>query len=71
MNQEAHGGPVSEAFISIFPQFIQNQMFIDGQFYHPTFLYESMGTDVFWSVTFNNSSECGHVLRIKILKNEG
>lgn len=32
---------VSEAFISNFPQFIQNQMFIDGQYYHPTFLYES------------------------------
>jgi phosphatidylglycerol:prolipoprotein diacylglycerol transferase len=42
MNQEAHGGPVSEAFISVFPQFIQNQMFINGQFYHPTFLYESL-----------------------------
>jgi phosphatidylglycerol:prolipoprotein diacylglycerol transferase len=42
VNQEAHGGPVSEAFISIFPQFIQNQMFINGQFYHPTFLYESL-----------------------------
>jgi phosphatidylglycerol:prolipoprotein diacylglycerol transferase len=42
MNQEAHGGPVSEAFISMFPQFIQTQMFIDGQFYHPTFLYESL-----------------------------
>lgn len=42
MNQEAHGGPVSEAFISVFPQFIQNQMFINGQYYHPTFLYESL-----------------------------
>jgi phosphatidylglycerol:prolipoprotein diacylglycerol transferase len=42
MNQEAHGGPVSEAYISIFPQFIQTQMFIDGQYYHPTFLYESL-----------------------------
>jgi phosphatidylglycerol:prolipoprotein diacylglycerol transferase len=42
MNQEAHGGPVSEAFISIFPQFIRNQMLIDGQYYHPTFLYESL-----------------------------
>jgi phosphatidylglycerol:prolipoprotein diacylglycerol transferase len=42
MNQEAHGGPVSEAFISIFPQFIQAQMFIGEQYYHPTFLYESI-----------------------------
>lgn len=42
INQEAHGGPVSEAFISKFPEFIKNQMFINGQYYHPTFLYESL-----------------------------
>lgn len=42
INQEAHGGPVSESFISRFPAFIQNQMFIKGQYYHPTFLYESL-----------------------------
>lgn len=42
LNQEAHGGPVSEKFISFFPAFIKNQMFIDGQYYHPTFLYESL-----------------------------
>ncbi|HBT20706.1 MAG TPA: prolipoprotein diacylglyceryl transferase [Peptococcaceae bacterium] len=41
-NQEAHGGPVSREFISRFPQFIQKGMFIDGQYYHPTFLYESL-----------------------------
>lgn len=42
INQEAHGGPVSQAFISHFPSFIQNGMFIDGTYYHPTFLYESI-----------------------------
>ncbi|WP_238455603.1 prolipoprotein diacylglyceryl transferase [Desulfolucanica intricata] len=42
INQEAHGGPVSKSFISNFPSFIQNQMFINGQYYHPTFLYESL-----------------------------
>lgn len=41
-NQEAHGGPVTEAFISKFPQFIQNGMLIKGTYYHPTFLYESI-----------------------------
>lgn len=41
-NQEAHGGVVSEAFISKFPTFIKNGMFIDGAYYHPTFLYESI-----------------------------
>lgn len=42
MNQEAHGGAVSESFISHFPQFIQDGMLIGGQYYHPTFLYESI-----------------------------
>ena len=42
MNQEAHGGPVSEDFISKFPHFIQQGMLINGTYYHPTFLYESI-----------------------------
>lgn len=46
MNQEAHGGPVSETayenFIQYLPNFIENQMTIDGILYHPTFLYESI-----------------------------
>lgn len=41
VNQEAYGGPVSETFMSYFPLFIQQQMYIQGQFVHPTFLYES------------------------------
>ena len=41
-NQEAHGGPVSQEFISRFPEFIQQGMLIGGQYYHPTFLYESL-----------------------------
>lgn len=41
-NQEAHGGPVSFDFISRFPEFIQEGMLIKGQYYHPTFLYESV-----------------------------
>ncbi len=42
MNQEAHGGAVTEEFISKFPEFIQNGMLISGTYYHPTFLYESL-----------------------------
>ncbi len=44
MNQEAHGGPVSLAFLQNMhlPQFIINQMNISGVYYHPTFLYESL-----------------------------
>ncbi|GAA0748343.1 prolipoprotein diacylglyceryl transferase [Clostridium oceanicum] len=41
-NGEAHGGPVSFEFISKFPKFVQKGMFIDGTYYHPTFLYESI-----------------------------
>lgn len=41
-NQEAHGGPVSREFIMRFPEFIQRGMYIDGTYYHPTFLYESL-----------------------------
>ena len=44
MNQEAHGGPVSRAFLEQLhlPPFIINQMYINGVYYHPTFLYESI-----------------------------
>lgn len=44
INQEAHGGEVSREFLeSLFlPEFIINQMYIDGTYYHPTFLYESL-----------------------------
>ncbi|MBL4935372.1 prolipoprotein diacylglyceryl transferase [Clostridium sp. YIM B02515] len=41
-NQEAHGGQVSYQFISHFPKFIQKGMYIEGAYYHPTFLYESL-----------------------------
>lgn len=42
INQEAHGGPVSEKYISYFPELIEKQMYIGGRYYHPTFLYESV-----------------------------
>lgn len=44
MNQEAHGGPVTRAFLEglHLPTFIINQMYIDGVYYQPTFLYESL-----------------------------
>lgn len=46
MNQEAFGGPVSEAaynnFLQYLPNFIMNQMCVEGIMHHPTFLYESL-----------------------------
>lgn len=51
-NQEAHGGAVSAEFISKFPQFIQNGMLIDGIYYHPTFLYESVWNLIVFAILF-------------------
>ncbi|MGO2696555.1 prolipoprotein diacylglyceryl transferase [Bavariicoccus seileri] len=44
INQEAHGGETTRAFLESLhlPQFIIQQMNIDGVYYHPTFLYESL-----------------------------
>lgn len=44
MNQEVYGKPVTREFLEslYLPDFIINQMFINGTYYHPTFLYESL-----------------------------
>lgn len=44
INQEAHGGEVTRSFLEglFLPEFIINQMYIGGVYYHPTFLYESI-----------------------------
>ncbi|MDE5977691.1 MAG: prolipoprotein diacylglyceryl transferase [Turicibacter sp.] len=51
MNQEAHGGVVAGATLDVqreflqslfIPDFIINNMYINGAYYHPTFLYESL-----------------------------
>lgn len=45
VNQEAYGGPVEESFLRDtlhLPNWIVKQMYIDGTYYHPTFLYESL-----------------------------
>ena len=44
MNQEAHGQPVARATLEAFhlPAWLIDQMQIDGLYYHPTFLYESL-----------------------------
>ena len=43
-NHEAHGGIVSLEYLQHLhiPKFIINGMYIDGVYYHPTFLYESL-----------------------------
>ena len=43
MNQEAYGPIIESQFIlNILPAFIKDQMFIRGNFHHPTFLYEAL-----------------------------
>ncbi|USK41574.1 prolipoprotein diacylglyceryl transferase (plasmid) [Cytobacillus firmus] len=44
INQEAYGGEVSRSFLEslLLPDLIINQMYIEGAYYHPTFLYESL-----------------------------
>lgn len=43
MNQEAYGGPTTRQFLETLhlPDFIINNMQIEGVYHHPTFLYES------------------------------
>lgn len=44
INQEAHGAEVSRQFLEnlLLPEFIIEGMYINGAYYHPTFLYESV-----------------------------
>ncbi len=45
VNSEAHGGPTTYEFLSDklhLPDFIVNGMYINGTYYQPTFLYESI-----------------------------
>ncbi|WP_209862742.1 prolipoprotein diacylglyceryl transferase [Paenibacillus shirakamiensis] len=45
VNQEAYGGPTTETFLRDhlhLPNFIVEQMNVEGVFHHPTFLYESV-----------------------------
>lgn len=45
VNQEAHGGATTQEFLQNtlhLPEFIVNQMYINGVYHQPTFLYESI-----------------------------
>ena len=56
VNQEAYGGPVEEGFLRNtlhLPDWIVNQMNVEGVFHHPTFLYESM-----WNCSWSDSASC-------------
>lgn len=42
INQEAYGGPAPEWVMNLLPGWMREQMFINGAYHHPTFLYESI-----------------------------
>ena len=52
MNQEAHGTEVTREFLEslCLPEFIIEGMNIHGTYYHPTFLYESIGNIIFFLI---------------------
>lgn len=52
VNQEAHGTEVSKAFLEglHLPDFIIEGMHIQGAYYHPTFLYESIGNLIVFAI---------------------
>ncbi|MDF9825212.1 phosphatidylglycerol:prolipoprotein diacylglycerol transferase [Breznakia sp. PF5-3] len=53
MNQEAYGRIVSEKYFQNFPSFIKDQMYIDGAYRQPMFLYEGVGNLIgFIVITF-------------------
>ncbi len=63
MNQEAHSGPVTRQFLEklyILPDFIVNKMYINGTYYHPTFLYESL-----WNIIECSCPNCTKKILIK------
>lgn len=54
MNQEAHGSPTTLKFLQNLhlPQFIIEQMNINGIYYQPTFLYESIASFIGFIIIF-------------------
>ncbi|MEF9967512.1 MAG: prolipoprotein diacylglyceryl transferase [Longicatena sp.] len=53
LNQEAYGQVVSGNYYAHWPAFIRENMYIEGQFRQPTFLYESVGNLIgFVLITF-------------------
>ena len=48
MNQEAFGASVDASYYNGWPEFIKNQMFVDGAYRQPAFLYESGANIIGW-----------------------
>ncbi len=53
-NHEAYGSAVSLNFLKSLhlPSFIINNMYIEGAYHHPTFLYESLGNVIIFCIIF-------------------
>ena len=59
-NQEAYGSAVDLSFLKALhlPQFIIDKMYIYGQYYQPTFLYESLGCVIGFLIIFFIIRKC-------------
>ncbi len=72
-NGEAHGGVVSRTFLEglHLPYFIINGMYIAGNYYHPTFLYESVlcivGFFVLIGIRSLNNTKLGNTTSIYLI----
>lgn len=72
MNQEAFGGVVPEVYFDHFPAFIKDQMFINGAYHLPTFLYESVCnilgflfiTFIFRKFFYRKRGDCGFMYMV-------
>lgn len=72
MNQEAYGGVVSKSFFTHYPAFIRDQMFIDGAYRMPTFLFESVCnllgflfiTFIFRKYCYKRRGDCGFMYMV-------
>lgn len=65
VNQEAYGKVVEN--LDWLPSFIQNQMYIDGSYRIPTFLFESLGTLIGFIIVIVFRHRLKSILRGEIL----
>lgn len=71
INQEAYGRIISSDYYDFFPNFIKNQMFIDGHYREAAFLYESIADFLLFLFLFfylkKDSRENGDVLAFYLI----
>lgn len=72
-NGEAHGGITTKAFLESIhiPKFVIKGMYIDGNYYHPTFFYESLlciiGFIILILIRKNKKTKTGSIFAIYLI----